>query len=90
LPLGKKSLTPQSHSGLHIKRTHFHKVLKGLTTKGQCNIEWFFGLKLHFIINNKGGTLDFVLISSNINDRHQLLGSNLLQKIYEKINGFIF
>jgi hypothetical protein len=33
----------------HIKREHSHKVLKGLATKGQCSIGWFFGLKLHFI-----------------------------------------
>jgi len=45
----------------HIKRAHSHKVLKGLAAKGQCSIGWFFGLKLHFIINDKGEILDIEL-----------------------------
>ena len=70
-----------------IKRAHSHKVLKGVATKGQCSIGWFFGLKLHFIINDKGEILDFVLTPGNVDDRHPLLGSNMLQKIYGKLNG---
>ena len=71
----------------HIKRAHSHKVLKGLATKGQCSIEWFFELKLHFIINDKGEILDFVLTPGNVDDRHPLLCSNLLEKIYGKLYG---
>ncbi|MGA1976236.1 MAG: IS982 family transposase [Bacteroidales bacterium] len=84
------SYVDSSHiSACHIKRAHSHKVLKGLATKGQCSIGWFFGLKLHFIINDKGEILDFVLTPSNFDDRHPLLGSNLLQKIYGKFYGDI-
>ena len=36
----------------HIKREHSNKVLKGLATKGQCSIGWFFGLKLLIPFNN--------------------------------------
>ena len=42
-------------------REHSHKVLRGLATKNQCSIVWFFGLKLHFIINDKGEILNFML-----------------------------
>jgi hypothetical protein len=59
--------------------------LEGLASKGQCSIGWFFGLKLHFIINDKGEILDFVLTPGNVDDRHPLLGSNLLAKIYGKL-----
>ncbi|HQJ83038.1 MAG TPA: transposase [Bacteroidales bacterium] len=71
----------------HIKRAHSHKVLKGLAAKGQSSIGWFFGLKLHFIINDKGEIPDFVLTPGNVDDRYPLLGSNLLQKIYGKLYG---
>ncbi len=71
----------------HIKRAHSHKVLKGLAAKGQCSIGWFFELKLHFIINDKGEILDFVLTPGNVDDRHPLSGGNLLQKIYGKLYG---
>jgi hypothetical protein len=82
------SYVDSSHiSACHIKRAHSHKVLKGLATKGQCSIGWFFGLKLHFIINDKGEILDFVLTPGNVDDRHPLPGSNLLHKIYGKLYG---
>ena len=28
-----------------------------MATKGQCSIGWFFGFKLHLIINDKGEDL---------------------------------
>ncbi|HCC70224.1 MAG TPA: IS982 family transposase [Bacteroidales bacterium] len=71
----------------HIKREHSHKVLKGLATKGHCSIGWFFGLKMHFIINDKGEILDFVLTPGNVDDRDPLSGTNLLAKIYGKLFG---
>ncbi len=77
----------------HIKREHSHKVLKGLARKGHCSIGWFFGLKFHFIINDKGEILDFVLTPGNINAREPLIGSNLLARIYGKLfgaKGYIF
>ena len=42
----------------HIRREHSHKVFKGMATKGQCSIGWFFGFKLHIVINDKGEILD--------------------------------
>jgi hypothetical protein len=71
----------------HIKREHSHKVLKGLATKGHCSIGWFFGLKLHFIINDQGEILDFILTPGNVDDRQPLTGSNLLARIYGKLFG---
>ena len=71
----------------HIKRAHSNKVLKDLATKGQCSIGWFFGLKLHFVINDKGEMLDFILTPGNVDDRHPLTGSNLLARIYGKLFG---
>src|SRR5690606_4164300 len=45
----------------HIKREKQHKTFKGMATKGQCSIGWFFGFKLHLIVNDKGEILDFML-----------------------------
>lgn len=71
----------------HIKREHSHKVLRGLAAKGQCSIGWFFGLKLHFVINDKGEILDFVLTPGNVDDRKPLTGTNLMSRIYGKLFG---
>ena len=45
----------------HIRREHSNKVFNRLAIKGQCSIGWFFGFKLHLIINNRGEILDFML-----------------------------
>ncbi len=74
-------------SACHIKREHSHKILQGLATKGQCSIGWFFGLKLHLIINDKGEILDFVLTPGNVDDRKHLAGSYLLSRIYGQLFG---
>ena len=37
----------------HIKREKSHKVFKGMATKGKSTIGWFFGFKLHLVINDK-------------------------------------
>ncbi len=36
------------------QRIHCHKVFKGIAMRGQCSVGWFFGFKLHLIINEKG------------------------------------
>jgi hypothetical protein len=82
------SYVDSSHiKAYHIKRAHSHKVLKGLATKVQCSIGWFFGLKLHFIINDKGEILDIMLNPGNFDDRQPLLGTKLLARIYGKLFG---
>jgi len=38
----------------HNRRIHRHKVFDGLAARGQTSMGWFYGLKLHFVINHKG------------------------------------
>ena len=51
-----------------IRREHSNKVFNRLATKGQCSIGWFFGFKLHLIINDRGEILDFIITQENINN----------------------
>ena len=37
------------------QRTLIHKTFKGLAERGKCSMRWFFGFKLHLVINDKGG-----------------------------------
>ncbi len=69
----------------HIKGEHSHKVLQGLATKGQCSIGWFYGLKLHGVINDRGEILDSVLTPGNVDDRKPMTDTNLLSRIYGKL-----
>jgi hypothetical protein len=38
----------------HNRRIHRHKVFDGLAARGKTSVGWFYGLKLHFVINHKG------------------------------------
>lgn len=71
----------------HIRREHSNKVFKGMATKGQCSIGWFFGFKLHLIINDKGEVLDFMLTQGNVDDREPLRNKSFHDKIFGKLFG---
>ena len=36
------------------QRILIHKTFEGLVERGKCSMGWFFGFKLHLIINEKG------------------------------------
>ena len=53
-------------------RIHSHKVFKGLAKRGKDSVGWFYGFKLHIIVNEKGEILSFDLTSGNGDDRKSL------------------
>jgi hypothetical protein len=69
----------------HIKREFQHKTFKGLAAKGQCSMGWFFGFKLHIVINDKGEILDFLFTQGNVDDREPLKNKNFHDKIFGKL-----
>ena len=71
----------------HNRRIHSHKVFKGIAERGHCSIGWFFGFKLHIIINDKGELLNFVLTQANVDDREPLIAGNMLKQIWGKLFG---
>lgn len=71
----------------HNKREKQHKVFKGIAAKGQCSLGWFFGFKLHLIINDKGEILDFMLTQGNVDDRKPLKDNNFHKRVFGKIYG---
>ena len=71
----------------HIRRERSNKVFKGLATKGQCSIGWFYGFKLHLVINDKGEILDFMLTQGNVDDRDPLKNKSFHKKIFGKLFG---
>lgn len=71
----------------HIRREKQNRVFKGKATKGQCSIGWFFGFKLHLIINDKGEILDFMLTQGNVDDREPLKNKSFHKKVFGKLFG---
>lgn len=63
----------------HLERERSNKVFKGVARKGKTSTGWFFGLKIHLVINNLGEIVAFSLTPGNVADNNhglllQLLG----------------
>lgn len=71
----------------HIKREKQHKVFNGYAAKGKGTLGWFFGFKLHIIINDKGEILSFYLTKGNVDDRNMNVMSSLTQSVFGKLFG---
>jgi hypothetical protein len=69
----------------HIKREHSHSTFKGIATKGKSSMGWFFGFKLHIVINDRGEIFDFVITQANVDDREPLKNKRFHDKLFGKI-----
>lgn len=67
------------------KRNYNHKVFDGIAQRGKSTMGFFFGFKLHFVVNEKGEILSFVITPGNTDDREPLKDSNFLNKIFGKL-----
>jgi hypothetical protein len=55
-------------------RIHNHKVFEGVAQHGKGSMGWFYGLKLHFVINDRGEILTCQVTPGNTDDRKPLPG----------------
>lgn len=53
----------------HNRRIHRHKTFEGLAARGKSSMGWFYGFKLHLIVNEYGELLSFTVTPGNTNDR---------------------
>jgi hypothetical protein len=52
----------------HNRRIHRHKVFDGLAARGKTSMGWFYGLKLHFVINHNGQIMALKITPGNTAD----------------------
>lgn len=69
------------------QRILIHKTFEGLAGRGKCSMGWFFGFKLHLIINDKGEILNFMFTPGNVDDREPLKQNRFVKKIKGKLCG---
>jgi hypothetical protein len=67
------------------KRIPRHKVFKGIAKRGKSTVGYFYGFKLHFIINDKGEILNFMITPGNVDDRDPLKMKSFVEKIKGKL-----
>lgn len=54
-------------------------------TLGKCTMGWFYGFKLHLVINNKGEVIQWQLTPVNVDDRAPLKDSRFTEKLFGKL-----
>jgi Transposase DDE domain len=68
----------------HNHRIHRHKVFDGLAARGKISMGWFYGLKLHFVINHKGQIMALKITPGNTAD------SSVLDEITQHLAGKLY
>ena len=66
-------------------RIHNHRVFSEYAKTGKSSVGWFYGFKLHLIINDEGEILSFCLTSGNIDDRNEAVMDSLTKEIFGKL-----
>lgn len=69
----------------HLKREKSHKVFKDYAKKGKTSTGWFYGLKIHLVINHLGQIVAFSFTPGNVADNNQ----KLLQQLVTNLKGYL-
>lgn len=67
------------------KRIKRNRVFKDIATLGKSTMGYFFGFKLHLVINDKGELLNFVITQGNADDREPLKNQRFIQSLKGKL-----
>ena len=68
----------------NIKRASSHKTLKKISAFGQTGSGWFYGSKLHLVLNHVGEIISFLLTPGNFVDNNHEVIRNLTQSLHGK------
>jgi Transposase DDE domain len=58
----------------HPARITRHRVFRADAARGKTSVGWFYGFKLHLVVNDRGELLAFCLTRGNVDDRTPVLG----------------
>lgn len=67
----------------HNLRIASNKVFKDFAARGKSSTGWFYGFKIHLIINHLGDIVNFKLTSGNVADNN----INVLDPLLDKLQG---
>jgi hypothetical protein len=68
------------------RRINSNRVFKDVAQRGKSSTGWFYGLKLHLIVNNLGQIVNFVFTAANITDNTK----GVLDKLFDGLTGKCF
>ena len=67
----------------HNRRISTHRVFTGFAGRSKTSTGWFFGFKLHLVINDQGEPLAALVTKGNVDDRKPV--PQLCQGLYGKV-----
>ena len=71
----------------HNRRIKQHKMFKDLANRGKDSVGWYYGFKLHLVINEHGEIINFSLTPGNVDDRNRNVFNDLTKDIFGKLFG---
>jgi hypothetical protein len=71
----------------HNRRIRRNKVFKGLAARGKSSMGWFYGFKLHLIVNEKGELVSFFITPGNTSDNNIETVTKLASRMHGKLFG---
>lgn len=71
----------------HNRRIRRNKVFKGLAARGKSSMGWFYGFKLHLIVNEHGELVSFLITPGNTPDNNVKAVSQLAKRTVGKLFG---
>lgn len=69
----------------HNRRIRQHRVFAHVAQRGKNSVDWFFGFKLHLVVNDRGELLACRLTAANVDDRAPV--AKLMQRLWGKLFG---
>lgn len=69
----------------HNRRIKSHRVFAGLAQRGKTSVGWFYGFKLHWVVNPLGEIIRFQITPGNVDDRVPVF--ELLKNAFGKVFG---
>ena len=69
------------------KRIKRNRVFKDMATVGKSTMGWFYGFKLHLVVNDKGELLNFCITPANVDDRNLSVIQALCKQLFGKLYG---
>lgn len=69
----------------HNRRIHSHRIFKLEAARGKSSVDWFYGFKLHLVVNDAGELLACCLTPGNVDDRKPV--PHLVKELFGKLFG---
>jgi hypothetical protein len=67
----------------HNRRIYSHKVFETSARRGKTSVDWFYGFKLHLVVNDQGELLSLRLTAGNVDDRRPV--ERLIKELFGKL-----